>query len=249
MKKILLTIITGSLLIPSAFATISYDQTITYINGSGNPNTGWTADNEANGIQLGLRADVRDNGDTPNDGAGTYTFPTGNSVSNPNRADWNYQFTINSDINGVNPLNTYTFWLVISGTGLATPVTVNALGNGLFVDDSFGNNSSTQGNISGIGNGVNNAALAGANNVAANSETISFAPFLSLNNPDGTYQFELYATATDDPNADKLADVGITVNVGSGAPVPEPSTYLAGVMMLLPFGAGAVRFLRKQRTA
>ena len=33
------------------------------------------------------------------------------------------------------------------------------------------------------------------------------------------------------------------------APIPEPSTVIAGVMMLLPFGVGAIRSLRKERAA
>ena len=32
-------------------------------------------------------------------------------------------------------------------------------------------------------------------------------------------------------------------------PVPEPTTVLAGVLMLLPFGASTLRFVRKNRTA
>jgi len=31
--------------------------------------------------------------------------------------------------------------------------------------------------------------------------------------------------------------------------VPEPTTMIAGVMMLLPFGASTLRFLRKNRAA
>jgi hypothetical protein len=32
-------------------------------------------------------------------------------------------------------------------------------------------------------------------------------------------------------------------------PVPEPSTYLAGALLLLPFGASAIRVLRRNREA
>jgi len=55
---------------------------------------------------------------------------------------------------------------------------------------------------------------------------------------------------------------GTTVSVNNGsvkddnaanapilAPVPEPSTIAAGILMLLPFGIGAVRSLRKDRIA
>jgi len=250
--KTLLSALAACLVIPSAFATVSYNQTITYINGNGNLNTGWTADTEANGIQLGLRADNRDTGSTASSAPGVYSYAPGNSIAAPTHADWNYQFTINSDsINGTAPLTTYNFYLVMFGPGLVSPVTVNALGNIYFVDDTFGNNGSTQGagNNSGTGNGLNNGALAGANNVAANSETIAFGPFNDHVNAGGIYTFELYATAANDlrgAGGDKVADVSIQVNVGA---VPEPTTVLAGAMLLLPFGASALRIMRKKRTA
>jgi hypothetical protein len=40
-----------------------------------------------------------------------------------------------------------------------------------------------------------------------------------------------------------------SVQVGGAAPVPEPSTYMAGALMLLPFGAGVARKLCKRHTA
>jgi hypothetical protein len=42
---------------------------------------------------------------------------------------------------------------------------------------------------------------------------------------------------------------GTTANPPTLAPVPEPSTVVAGILMLLPFGIGAVRSLCKDRTA
>ena len=41
-------------------------------------------------------------------------------------------------------------------------------------------------------------------------------------------------------------DGAVTASI---APVPEPTTILAGMAMLLPFGASAVRILRKRQTA
>jgi len=37
--------------------------------------------------------------------------------------------------------------------------------------------------------------------------------------------------------------------VSEPAPVPEPTTLVAGALMLLPFGIGAIRSLRKERAA
>jgi hypothetical protein len=48
------------------------------------------------------------------------------------------------------------------------------------------------------------------------------------------------------PSVGSVQD-GVTANGPILAPVPEPSTVLAGVLMLLPFGIGAVRSLRKER--
>ena len=40
-----------------------------------------------------------------------------------------------------------------------------------------------------------------------------------------------------------------SITVNGGTPVPEPTTVVAGVLMLLPFGASMLRILRKTRTA
>ncbi len=40
-----------------------------------------------------------------------------------------------------------------------------------------------------------------------------------------------------------------SVGVPAYVPVPEPTTVVAGALMLLPFGMGAIRSLRKDRTA
>jgi hypothetical protein len=51
-----------------------------------------------------------------------------------------------------------------------------------------------------------------------------------------------------DPPAawDKPSDVNVQV---FGTPVPEPTTMIAGALLLLPFGASTLRMLRKNRTA
>ena len=46
---------------------------------------------------------------------------------------------------------------------------------------------------------------------------------------------------------DKSSDVNVQVS-GAPASVPEPSTYFAGALLLLPLGVGAIRSLRKERT-
>ena len=44
------------------------------------------------------------------------------------------------------------------------------------------------------------------------------------------------------------AVASITYNIASPSPVPEPSTYLAGVLLLLPLGLSTIRRLRQNRT-
>jgi hypothetical protein len=73
MKKSLVAILLTSALALSAFAAVLYNQNITAIFGSGNPNTGWATDT-TNGLVLGLRAKSRSTGSTAN-ASGVYTFP------------------------------------------------------------------------------------------------------------------------------------------------------------------------------
>ena len=48
---------------------------------------------------------------------------------------------------------------------------------------------------------------------------------------------------------DSVQDGSSATPLGLGPVVPEPSTVVAGALMLLPFGIGAIRSLRKDRTA
>jgi len=41
----------------------------------------------------------------------------------------------------------------------------------------------------------------------------------------------------------------VEINTNSITPVPEPSTIVAGALLLLPFGVGAIRSLRRDRKA
>lgn len=95
----------------ATFAT-TYDNTIAPIVGSGNSSSGWTSANNADlGLTLSLRAQDRyTDGNTPNNGLGTFTFPAGQQ--------WDYWFDVNS---GSSALSTYTYTLTVSsslyGTG------------------------------------------------------------------------------------------------------------------------------------
>jgi hypothetical protein len=45
---------------------------------------------------------------------------------------------------------------------------------------------------------------------------------------------------------DKSSDFNVQV---FGTPVPEPTTMVAGALLLLPFGASTLRMLRRKQTA
>ena len=219
MKKQLITLLALSALSPSLWA-VSYDQNITAIFGTGNPNTGWTADSQ-NGLQLGLRAKARIGGSTANV-SGTYSFATAPAT----RGLWNYEFSINSDsVNGTAPLTSYDYYLAVDrdpSQGVLYSV-VDPLAK--WADNAYGNNSTANG----AGTVGTATALAGLNNVAQNSENITFSDYpggaLPLD-PNATYSYELYAVAKGTGvNGTKLADVGITVVVGNGgAAVPDAAS-------------------------
>ena len=209
MKRKLLALTLISAVTLSAWGAVVYNQNITAIFGSGNPDTGWTADT-SNGIQLALRGKSRVDGSTTNTN-GVYTFPVGSLP----RGAWNYEFSINSDVAGADPLTTYDFYLSADGdpTGCIQYTTVNALT--YWNDNSYGNNTTAN------GQGVEGtaAALAGTNNIAQNSQNITFGDYPGGPRPlmDATYNYELYAVEKGaGPNGERLASVGITIIAGNG---------------------------------
>jgi hypothetical protein len=219
MKKKLIALSLLSAAALSASAAVLYNQNITAIFGTGNPNTGWTADT-SNGIQLALRAKNRGDGSTSNVN-GVYMLPVGT----PPRGAWNYEFSINSDVDGgAIPLSTYDFYLSADtdSSHCVRYSTVNALT--YWQDNSYGNNSTAN------GQGMEGPAalLAGTNNVAQNSENITFADYPGGPHTlgDATYNYELYAVEKGaGPNGARLASVGIAVIVGNGGAVCNtPST-------------------------
>ncbi|MEQ1907154.1 MAG: hypothetical protein ABL888_23415 [Pirellulaceae bacterium] len=247
-QKLLMGILaagTLSLAIPAQAVLFDQNVTANAIYGSGNANGGWTVD-RSGGVELGLRAKVRF--PTPlnqfnSNGDGTYDHLAGNNGAG--QALWNFEWSINSDYLGTSgvKLSDLTYILKIDSDPTAA---VNYLAfdpiNVAFWDHSFGDNST------GAGAGVEAADAAGYNglittkNLAQNSWRMNFfqAFFIPANSFDpnvpGTYTFRLEAS--------NGAATEMTVNA-----VPEPSTYLAGAMLLLPFGASAIRKLRKSRTA
>lgn len=216
--------ITGILGLASpARATVTFNNTIPFVAGSGNSSNGWTTAT-ANGLALSLRAQYNNtpaataiiNANsltisqlTPNDGAGTFTFATGT----PTRAVWDFWFDVNP---GATSTTGDTFTLTINSSLGGSPVS--------FPADFFL-----------LGNASNGTEF-------QNAEDIGFA-FLGYNpSLNATYNFNLTAK---DAAGNTLDSVDMTVI--NGTPVPEPTTVIAGALLLLPFGASALRKLRKNR--
>ncbi len=234
----------------SASATLLYDQNVTpnVIFGSGNSNGSFTVD-RANGVELGLRGKLRFNsvGSPENtfnsNGDGTYSFAAGvaPTKSSPT-AEWSFEWSINSNYDGNgDTLDSLTYELGIdSDPTLSTdylvfdPINgVNSSGIVLW-DHAIGTNAT------GNGNGVNFLSEAdyadgiGANNVAQNSWQPHW--FISPFDPtvDGQYDFYLAAFS----NGQELARTNMSIIVGQGAAIPEPSTIALLTLGLVGFGFG-----------
>ena len=207
-------LLTALLLVPAVAAPV-WATSITAIYGGGNPDAGWTTATSGE-LQLGLRAKDRTTGATANVD-GTYSFATAPAP----RGLWNYEFSINSDVNSANGTTSlaaspYDFYLTVDqdpSQGFSG-VTVNPLN--YWFDNSFGNNSTAN------GAGVEGLALflAPGNNLVQNSQNITFAGYpggAEVLSPNATYSYELFAVAKG-AGADgaRVAEVGINVVIGAG---------------------------------
>jgi hypothetical protein len=233
----------GLLAVPSARATvtISYNDTVTAINGTRNPDGFWNSylDTGLN-LQLSLKAQttIIGNSPSPNDGAGTFIFPVGNKPGSA-KATWGNWFSINTNPSGfgINHLDAYDFYLTYDTP--AAPGTFINLVNVLtaFGDNAYGNNSTLNGQGT-IGTTATSPTLVLNNNIAQNAENISFfgLPTTLL----GNYDFQLYAVASGaGSNGLRLAEADMLVNV---VPVPEPETFTLACL-----GTLILRVLRLRR--
>jgi len=219
------------------------------IFGSGNANGGFTLA-ENNNVEIGLRGKLRYNSsgapeNTFNwDGVDTYTFNPNDSANPSNRSVFNFEFSINTDVNdgtsSGNNLNDFTYLLTVSrvndgGMGITTlfafdPINDINPGNGeVFWDHSMGDNDTTSSNDSIATSAANYASLLASSNVAQQSWNLGF--FSNQPTRAGTYLIGLTVS-----NAmGEVVSNGITINV-----VPVPTAAFAGLGLLGVLGGARV---------
>lgn len=114
----------------SATSVLNSDVTGGWSQGTGTSNGAFTLDQEANGIELGLRASIRGGGGgpvTPIAGTNIYDVPIGTAGS-PARALWNFDFSVNTGgqtgltalLTVINGANTISFDPLNSSLGNTT---------------------------------------------------------------------------------------------------------------------------------
>lgn len=216
------------------------------IFGSGNANGSFTLA-EGSDVEIGLRGKLRYNSsgvpeNTFNwDGVDTYTFDPADSANPANRSAFNFEFSINTDVNDPtnsgNDLNDFSYMLTVSrlnddGMGMTELFAFDPI-NVDYADHSIGDNQTTEADDSVAGSMLEYASLIAANNVAQQSWNLGF--FNSSPTRAGTYIISLVAF-------DGMTEVvgnEITVNV-----VPLPAAAWAGLGLL--GSLAGVRVMRRR---
>ena len=242
----------------SAEAAVSFNQNVTnnVIYGGGNINGAFTVD-RANNVELGLRAKERYDlaSDQPqnifgSNGNGTYNQNAGEPAGFPssNRARWNFDWSVNSDMSGSSGivLNALTYKLSLDfDPGVGTNFQSFDPLHLACADHSFGNNSTIQGGgakVSCPAGSATYTTLLATSNLAQQSWNYDFfdsALFTFDPTVDGTYTIRLQAFGAQGAS---LADTQIDVIVGRGAQVPEP-----GTLALLGISLGGLAVVRRKK--
>jgi hypothetical protein len=231
-------------LIPITTSAVVYNDDITAIFGSGNPDDGWTSETSGS-LELALRAKNRVTGDTSNVN-GVYSYPD----APPTRGRFNYEFSINSDVTGGgSTLSRYDYFLGVDQDSSAGVNLVFVDPLFYWGDNSFGLSSTANGAGSEPANLVDYLSFPFLFTIAQNSQNVTFGGYpggaLPLE-PNATYDYQLFAVAKGAGiNGARLADVGIQVVIGAGgAAVPDSGTtglMFAGAFGVLALATRAVR--------
>jgi len=238
-----------------AYAAITYDQNVTpdVIFGSGNTNGSFTTD-QANGVELGLRAKIPYAGIIHSGGDGTYSYSLAELSAAHSSQRWNFDWTVNTDFSGASGflIDDLTYTLGVDfdpsqGTSFSefdpiTPTTASP-----FFDHSIGTNSTANGGGAEAVDAAGYASLIAANNVLqqswrlpwANPDSLPYDPTI-----DGTY--DIFLAAFD--GSTQLARTEIQVIIGAGgAAVPEPASLI--IWSLLGVGCAGMAAVRRRRRA
>lgn len=224
-----------------AVLTFDVDVTPNVIVGTGISNGGWSVSTDS-GVEVGLRAKLRydANGQPQNifnySGTvpvgvgnvpyGLYVFDAGAPAAFPNRALWNFEWSINTDVDGSTGWNVgdLTYFLrfdtVPQPTGsplVFDPILASNNPNGWW-DHSFGDNSTPQSGGAEATDAASYATLLANNNVAQQSWNEGFFPSSFNPNATGDYLISLSAF---DPGFNFVGQAGIVVRV-----VPEATSFL-----------------------
>jgi len=147
------------------------------------------------------------------------------------------------------PGYTFVYQVVNNGPDAISQASFSGFGGGSFV--SAGTTSLSAAAFFGVAFGATPTGGAGGSfNLLTPAGAASFNEIDSNVAGSNTSQF-LYVITTARAFATSSGRTidGITSQGATLAPVPEPSTVVAGALLLLPLGASALRVIRKNRTA
>lgn len=209
------------------------------IFGTGNANGSFTGATGGS-IEVGLRAKLRyDGAGLPQnvfnyDGDRTYTFDPSASAIPANRAVFNFEWHVNSDITGTinRNVNDIDWVLTLDGdpSAAVTPFFSGDMINGLpFADHAFGDNSTGNGGGAVATDAADYALFIASNNVAQNSANLGF--FIPAPGLPGTYTFALSGS----DSTGVLASTSIDVIV-QAVPVPATLPFLMAGLGALVLG-------------
>ncbi len=155
-----------------------------------------------------------------------------NTHINPNNGHLNVDFSINVSPDGLGGSfvsDSYSYYLYVNNNSAST------LDLTLIGDNQYG----TSATLNGKGVKSTWAAKPGADYIFQNSEPVGSVidAYFGVSNPT-SYTLEVVGA-----NGSVFSDT-----IPAPTAVPEPSTVIAGLLMLVPLGAGAIRSIRKKRT-